>query len=117
MHELSIGREILETAVHHAEGRPVLLVSVTIGALRQVVPDSLQFNFAILARGTVCEGARLQARLVPARLRCECGHEWELHELSFLCPRCGGGRTSVLDGEQLSVESIEVEEAPCTARR
>jgi hydrogenase nickel incorporation protein HypA/HybF len=117
MHELSISRAILDTATRHAGGRRVVLVSVTIGALRQVVPESLTFYFQIVSRGTVCEGAPLRPRLVPARLRCACGQEWELEEPSFRCPRCGGGQVTVLDGDQLSVESIEVEEeeVPCTA--
>jgi hydrogenase nickel incorporation protein HypA/HybF len=116
MHELSLSRAIVETATRHAGARRVVLVSVTIGALRQVAPKSLTFYFEIVARGTVCEGAVLEARLLPARMRCACGEEWELQETSFRCPACGGGQTSILDGDQLSVDSIEVEEEiACTA--
>jgi hydrogenase nickel incorporation protein HypA/HybF len=118
MHELSLSRAIVQTATRHARGGRVVLISVTIGALRQVVPGSLSFWFEIVARGTVCEGAVLEARLRPARMRCACGEEWELQEPSFRCPTCGGGQTRVLDGDQLSVDSIEVEEEiPCTAAR
>ncbi len=118
MHELSLSRAIVETATRYANACRVVQVGVTIGALRQVVPESLVYSFEILARGTVCEGAVLEPRLIPARMRCACGEEWELEEPSLLCPVCGGGQTTVLDGDQLSVDSIEVEEeAPCTAPR
>jgi hydrogenase nickel incorporation protein HypA/HybF len=117
MHELAISRAILEQALAHADGQRVRRVSITVGALRQVVPDSLEFYFAILARETTCEGAELQARAVPARLRCGCGAEWELDEPSFRCPRCGGGEAAIVGGEELRVDSIEIEEAECTARR
>jgi hydrogenase nickel incorporation protein HypA/HybF len=117
MHELSISRAILDTATRHAGGHRVVLVSVTIGALRQVVPESLQFYFQIVSQGTICDGATLQSRLAPARLRCACGEEWELQEPFFRCPRCAGGQVSVLDGDQLAVDCIEVEEAPCTTPR
>jgi hydrogenase nickel incorporation protein HypA/HybF len=117
MHELSISRAILETAMHHAAGRRVVRVSVTIGALRQVLPESLAFYFQIVSHGTVCEGALLEPWLAPARMRCGCGEEWELEDPSFRCPRCASGKVSVLDGDQLLLESIEVEEAPCTAPR
>jgi len=117
MHELALARAIIDAALAHAgEGR-VRRVDVTVGALRQVVPDSLAFNFELLARGTPCEGARLAQRVTPARLRCECGHEWELDEPSFRCPRCGSGSARVMGGDELRVESIEVEEDLCTARR
>ena len=117
MHELALARGVLSAAVKHADGRRVRAVDVTVGALRQVVGDSLAFHFEILARGTTCEGARLHQRVTPARLRCECGHEWELEQPSFRCPRCGDGRADVITGEELRVESIEVEEEPCIAPR
>ena len=117
MHELALARAIVAAALEHAEGRRVRGVEVSVGALRQVVPSSLAFNFEILARGTACEGAALEQRLEPARLRCECGGEWELAELSFRCPRCGSAETEVIGGQELQIESIEVEEEPCTARR
>ncbi|MFI5004380.1 MAG: hydrogenase maturation nickel metallochaperone HypA [Solirubrobacterales bacterium] len=120
MHELAIGRAILDAAVENSEGRQVVLITITVGALRQVVPDSLAFNFETLARGTLCEGARLDLRFAPARLRCECEKEWELEqELSFRCPRCSGAEVTVLSGDELSIDSIEVvdEEEPCTAQQ
>ncbi len=121
MHELSISRSILDAAIVHADGRRVLSVDVTVGALRQVVPGSLALYFEILASGTACEGARLRTRLAPARLRCACGEEWELREPSFRCPRCAGSETTVLSGEELTIDSIEVEEdveeETCTAAR
>ena len=117
MHELSIGRAVLDGASRHAGGRRVVLVSVSIGALRQVVPDSLAFDFEILSRGTICDGARLEIAFVRARLGCSCGREWEPAEPAFRCPRCGSGQVIVLAGDQLSIDSIEVEEVQCTAPR
>jgi hydrogenase nickel incorporation protein HypA/HybF len=117
MHELAISRAILDAAVGHAGGLPVRRVSVTIGALRQVVPSSLDFYFAILARGTLCEEAALETRTAAAQMRCECGAQWELEEVCFRCPRCAGSHVTVLSGEQLCVDSIEVEEVACTAPR
>jgi len=117
MHELALARAILETALGRADGARVTRVEVSVGALRQVVPTSLAFNFEVLARGTPCEGAVLEQLLRPATLRCMCGAEWELEELSFSCPRCGGVETEVVGGEELLIESIELEEAPCTAPR
>ena len=117
MHELSISRAIVETANRHAAAGRVLSVRVAIGALRQVLPDSLRFYFEIVARGTACDGALLDTRLVPARMECACGEAWELEDVCFRCPRCGGAEVSVVSGEELCVESIEVEEERCTAPR
>jgi len=111
MHELSLSRAILSTALRHAEGRPVREVRLRVGALRQVVPESLDFYFGITAEGTLCEGARLDQERVPATLRCEgCGQRWRPSEPLFRCGRCGSGPVEVLSGEEFEIASIEVEE-------
>ena len=111
MHELSIATAVLDTAERHAGGRRVTVVSMRVGRLRQVVPESLAFYFEIVARGTLCEGARLDQELVPARLRCRaCAREWGIDEPDFRCPGCGGVDVEVAAGQELEVESIDVEE-------
>ncbi len=116
MHELSISSAIVDTVVRHAEGRPVTAVRVRLGRLRQVVPSSLAFYFELVSRETVCEGARLEQEVVPATLRCSsCAHAWEIDAPLFRCPRCESTDVIVTAGEELEVESIEVEEAAaCT---
>ena len=118
MHELSLSSAIVNTVVKHAAGRRVSSVQMRIGALRQVVPDSLDFYFDIVARDTVCEGAALHQELIPGRLRCAgCEREWEMEFPMFRCESCGGVDVAVVSGEEFEVESIEVEEVECTAPR
>jgi hydrogenase nickel incorporation protein HypA/HybF len=119
MHELSLSGAIVNTVEKHAAGRPVSVVSLRVGALRQVVPDTLEFYFGFVSKGTACEGARLEQELIPARLGCaSCGREWEIELPVFMCPSCGAaGRVEVASGDEFEVESIEVEEAECIARR
>jgi hydrogenase nickel incorporation protein HypA/HybF len=118
MHELSLSGAIVNTVVKHAEGRPVSVVSLRVGALRQVVPDTLDFYFGFVSKGTVCEDARLEQELVAARLRCtRCEREWEIDMPIFACPDCGtAGDVEVASGNEFEVESIDVEEAECIAQ-
>jgi hydrogenase nickel incorporation protein HypA/HybF len=117
MHELSIGSAVVDTAVRHAGGRAVAVVHVRVGHLRQVVPDSLEFYFGLVSRDTVCDSARLEIEEIPARLRCEaCATEWTAEAAAFRCPACAGADVTVLTGEELEVESIELEvEDACIA--
>ena len=119
MHELSVAGAIVDTAIRHADGRPIELVSVRVGRMRQVVPDSLRFYFEIVARDTPCAGARLVLTEVELRLRCDaCGAEWEPQQPLFRCTGCPSAKVTVIAGEELAVYFIEVEdeEAACTAR-
>jgi hydrogenase nickel incorporation protein HypA/HybF len=116
VHELSLSSAIVNTVVKHAAGRRVSSVHLRIGGLRQVVPDTLDFYFEIVARGTVCEGARLEQELIPARLRCGgCEREWDIDLPIFGCETCGGADVEVASGNEFEVESIDVEEAECIA--
>jgi hydrogenase nickel incorporation protein HypA/HybF len=118
VHELSVSAAVVDTAVRHAAGRRVTRVHLRIGALRQVVPGSLAFYFEIVARETVCEGAVLEQELIAARLRCgDCETQWGADAPAFRCPACAGSAVAVVCGDELEVESIDVEqqEAACTA--
>ena len=117
MHELSVSNAILDTALRHSAGRRVTVVEVSAGALRQVVPDSLRFYWDIVTRDTDCEGSRLDLTEVEARVRCDaCGEQWTLDVPVFRCGSCGSSQVEVVTGNELCVESIDVEEAAqCTA--
>jgi len=120
MHELSVATAVLNTAVKHAGGRPVSVVNLRVGRMRQVVPDSLSFYFEIVARDTVCEQATLELVEIETQLRCRaCRHEWSPEIPAFRCPGCGSASVDVVAGEELEVDYIEVEEqeTACTGPR
>jgi hydrogenase nickel incorporation protein HypA/HybF len=108
VHELSLAKSIVETVEHHAAGHCVTEVTMTIGALRQVVPESLEFYFELASRDSVCDEAVLIQKFVPVRARCEaCQAEWEPKLPLFLCTECGGSGQPV-SGEEFEIESIEI---------
>ena len=112
MHEFSIAGGVVDVALAHCDGRRVSVVNMRVGALRQVVPATLATAFELAARGTACEGARLEWELVPARLCCPaCAREWTPMEPDFRCYVCQEAAV-VIGGRELEVESIEVEDRP-----
>lgn len=132
MHELSVSSAIVDTVLKHAAGRQVNVVSLRLGKLRQVVPESLSFYFDIVGRDTLCEGARLDLEMVDALMACgECAHEWDPAPQpehgdivdgevavggsllpQFRCPACQAAGAAVIRGDELEVESIEVKDLP-----
>ena len=111
MHELAIAESIVDIAVRHARGRTVSRVEVSVGHLRQVVPSALSFAFELVAQGTAVEGAELVLNVVSATGRCRaCGAETEMSGFPLLCRACGSADMAVIAGEELRVESLDVEE-------
>jgi hydrogenase nickel incorporation protein HypA/HybF len=111
MHELSIAESVVAVASRHARGRRVEKVTVRAGHLRQVVPAALELAFELVAEGTAVEGAKLEIEPVPAAGRChDCGIESELEGFPLLCPRCGSLDVELISGEELLVDSLELEE-------
>ncbi|MDQ6835255.1 MAG: hydrogenase maturation nickel metallochaperone HypA [Actinomycetota bacterium] len=120
MHELSVASAVLNTALRHASDRPVKLVRLRVGRMRQVIPGSLTFYFEIVSRDTACEGAVLELEEIETRLCCQdCGQSWSPQIPAFRCPACESATVAVVAGEELEVDYIEVEEqeVACIAPR
>ena len=115
MHELSLAESIVAIANRHAAGRRVEAVHVQVGHLRQVVPSALEFAFELLAGGTALDGARLVIEPVPAAGVCRaCGAETVLERFPLACSACGGLDVEITAGEELLLDSLELEEAMTT---
>ena len=116
MHELALADAIVRIADEHAAGRRVLKVEVKVGRLRQVVPSALAFAFELVAQGTSVEGAELELEDVEAEGRCrDCGAETHLREFPLTCGACGGLGVDVIKGQELLVESLELDDEPAEA--
>ena len=113
MHELSLADAIVTIARDRAGTRRVTCVDLRIGHLRQVVPDALAFAFELVASGTSADGAELRLEHVPASVACAgCDATTEVREFPLVCGRCGSDAVEVVAGEELYVESIEIEDEP-----
>lgn len=115
MHELGIVEGWLGAARAAAEGRPVKRLKVTVGEMSGADVGALEFAFeAASPRWLGREGAVLEVRTAPARLRCGgaggCGTEFSFAEAGAVCPACGGVDVEWLGGLELRLDSITVEE-------
>lgn len=112
MHELSIAQSILDIVRQHAgeqRAAAVRAVSVRVGPLSGVVPDSLSFCFGALVEGTAFGQAALAVESVPIRCRCrQCDACTDVYELTLCCPACGGTQVELTGGDELLVHQIEL---------
>jgi hydrogenase nickel incorporation protein HypA/HybF len=112
VHELALAESVLSIANEHARGRVVTKVELKVGHLRQVVPSALAFSFELLAQGTSLDGAELEIEEVPVGVLCRaCRVESEPAAFPLCCLGCGSLDVDVIRGEELHVESLELEGA------
>lgn len=110
MHELGITRNIVAIVGEAARGRPVQCVTLEIGTLSGVTKDAIAFCFDVVAQGTVLQNARLDILEIEARARClSCGTEFTTATLFAPCS-CGSRRLKRLQGEELNIKTVELEE-------
>lgn len=110
MHELSLCQAIAGVVKPHAAGRRVDVVRVQVGALRQVVPESLTFCWGLVRDHEDMPDAELELEFVAAAVRCHgCGEQSDIESRwSVCCPHCGSADVEVVRGEEFVVTSVDV---------
>lgn len=104
-----IAAELLRLAAAHRATRLTRVV-LKVGAMRQVVPDLLQFALAAALKDTVGEGTEFVIEPVPPRCRCrKCGHEFTVERWNYLCTSCGSGDVQGLTGDELIIENVTLQ--------
>lgn len=115
MHELSIIEALIEQVEKEVrqsgqKGRVVRL-ELRIGRLSGVCPDSLLFAWELLAPETSMAGAVMDITQPMAVCRCRtCGARTEVEQLTAACPKCGSADVSIEGGQEMLLESIELED-------
>ncbi len=115
MHELSIARNIVEivtAAAMEANAARVTRVCLKLGALTCVHADALRFSFDAVTSNTLLQGCRLDIVPVPLVIHCEqCRQARQLTSIqSLICPVCQAPSNNVLQGRELEVDVIDVDD-------
>ena len=110
VHELSLCEAIAGVVRPHAVGRHVDVVRVRVGALRQVVPASLEFCWTLIRDHEAMPDAELELEWVPAEVLCRsCRERSEIDSRwSVLCPCCDSADVEVVRGYEFMVTSLDV---------
>ena len=115
MHELSIAMSIVEMAEEEADRRGVARVNAVhlkLGALAGVVKDALLSSYELACEGTGLQGSRLVIEEIPVVVYCpKCLAPRTLDSVQwFACPECKSPVSKVIQGRELQVAALELEE-------
>ncbi|UCE32082.1 MAG: hydrogenase maturation nickel metallochaperone HypA [Burkholderiales bacterium] len=115
MHELSLAGSILrivEDAARRERFARVTRLTLRVGRLSGVGVDALRFALGVLAGGTCIEGADIRIEEPPGRALClDCDRLTAIEARGEPCARCGGWRLRPVEGTELRVVDILVEDA------
>ncbi len=113
MHELTIAANIIEIAGEYAKGAKILRITLEIGRLSAIVPESIRFCLDVCGPGTSIEGARLEILEIPGLGRCsQCKAEIPLEVPYGICD-CGCTNLEIIRGQELTIKELELGEEPC----
>lgn len=113
MHELAVAQALVEqvdNVIRQHKAASASLIRVRIGPLAGVVPELLASAFPLAAAGHAMEHATLDLVAAPITVRCQtCGAETEAAMNRLICGACGDWHTQVISGDELLLESVELE--------
>jgi hydrogenase nickel incorporation protein HypA/HybF len=115
MHELAICqallRQVLAVAANRCSRR-IGRIKLRIGPLSGVEPALLKSAFPLVAAGTPCEGTIIEIEEIPVRVRCRiCGSTSQARSNRLLCTDCGTWRVTLMSGDDMSLASVELQDA------
>ena len=110
MHELSLTQNILNTVLKYAETGQIKHVNLLIGEFSDEREESIRFYWDDLVKGTPIQNAQLCFRQADAEMQClDCETIFHPEEETITCPKCQSYRLTLCCGDDVRLESIDVE--------
>ena len=107
VHEVGICADVIAAVLGRAAGRVVARVRIRAGVRHEIVPETFQEAFALVADGTVAAAAVVDLELEPVTLTCcACGHRTQSEDPAAPCRRCGSRVVRRTGGDSLTVVSV-----------
>jgi hydrogenase nickel incorporation protein HypA/HybF len=116
VHELAVAQALVEqvdAVIDQHQASSAALIRVRIGPLAGVVPELLASAFPLAAAGSRMEHALLEFSHAPIKVHCQtCGSDTEAAMNRLICGDCGDWHTQILSGDELLLESVELDTTP-----
>ena len=112
MHETMVAQNLLATISDEAAKQNAKPVSAKIscGTLNAINDEALCFAFEAIAKGTSCEGIKLEIEHKPIQGQCKgCNESFDVVFSQLSCPKCGSEEFDLLPDAPLVLEEIEFE--------
>ncbi len=112
MHEMMVAEGLLAAISAEIEKQNAKPISAKIscGMLNIINDEALRFAFEAIAKGTACEGMKLEVEHKPMEGLCSnCSEVFEFELSQPVCSKCGSEDFELLPDVPLVLETIEFE--------
>ena len=110
MRELETIQAILAQALQQAHSHPIADVNLVLGEIADLTETVIRRHWSELSTGTAAEHATLHFRFTQAEVQCmACFQKYHPSDRTIHCPYCGSFGAKILTGEELRLESIQLD--------
>ena len=110
MHEVGIAQEIIKIVNSYLVNEnniKVTSIKLDVGDFCNIQTESLIFGFDVLTKETLLEGAKLDIKKIPLKIKCKiCDFVSILEEPFFYCTKCNSSNVEILTGTELNIIEI-----------
>ena len=112
MREFVLTKNLLDRALKNANEKRIIRVNLLIGPFSEEREEAIQFCWKDLAKGSLGEGAEIHFDHLEVEMKClDCSGAFYLDQNDdvSVCKYCFDEHLHLLNGENVRLESIEVE--------
>jgi len=114
MHELSICQSILKTIEVELDSKDlanVREIHLKVGVLSNIDAELLKYVFEFAKADSSFQKAELHVEVVEILATCEkCTKSFKVEKYKFVCPECGAPLSNIIEGNELLINKIILEE-------
>ncbi|MBU1633547.1 hydrogenase maturation nickel metallochaperone HypA [bacterium] len=116
MHELQIAQNIItivnDELSKSGNKNAVDTVYFIAGRMRAIIPETLQFSFDVQKKShKQLKNSKLSIKEINIAIKCkDCEHQQTISEPVFHCNKCLSTNIEIINGNELYVDSIELNE-------
>ncbi len=114
MHEVSICQSILSTIEDELEPEQlsnIREIHLKIGILSSIEPELLKHVFKFMIADTPFQNSVLEIDQTDIKVVCEnCGETFRVESYKFVCPVCEKPSSNIIQGNELQIHKIILEE-------
>ena len=113
MHETMVAQSVFDSVLEQATkyNKKPLSITISCGQFNPINDEAVSFAFEMVAKDTICEGAKLKVIHKPLVATCrDCENKFDFDITAPACTKCQSSQFDFKEDAPLLLEEIELED-------